>query len=232
MSAIPQPAARGQELLELHSGDRMTQPEFHRIYSQMPEDFKAELIAGTVFVASPLRRKHGTNHLPLGSLFFAYEGHTPGVESADNTTTILSDDSEPQPDLFLRVLPEYGGQSLTTEDDYVEGAPELVAEIAHASRSIDLNLKREVYSRHGVLEYLVLTLNEQRLRWFDLRSNEELLADPDGVIRLRTFPGFWIDVAALFAKDYGRLMATLQAGPATPEHAAFVATLAAAKKGS
>src|SRR5438270_6929222 len=122
----------------------------------MPGDFEAELIGGIVYVASPLKRRHGTNHLPLGNLLFAYEDHTPGVESGDNATILLGDEGEPQPDLFLRILPEFGGQSRTTDDDYVEGAPELVAEIAHSSRSIDLHRKREDYTRYGVWEYLVL----------------------------------------------------------------------------
>jgi hypothetical protein len=40
----------------------MSREEFHRIYEQMPEDFKAELIGGIVYVASRLRRSHGTYH--------------------------------------------------------------------------------------------------------------------------------------------------------------------------
>jgi hypothetical protein len=48
------------EYLELHSGDHMTRAEFHRIYEQTLKNFKAELIGGIVFVASPLKRPHGT----------------------------------------------------------------------------------------------------------------------------------------------------------------------------
>src|SRR5207253_742864 len=114
MATVPESPVVRPEGLELHTGDRMTREEFHRIYQQMPEDFEAELIGGTVYVGSPLKRKHGTNHLPLGTLFFAYEGTTPGVESGDNTTILLGEKGEPQPDLYLRVLPEFGGQSRTT----------------------------------------------------------------------------------------------------------------------
>lgn len=214
---------------ELHSGDRMSQEEFHAAYERAPADFKAELIGGIVYVASPLRRRHGTNHLPLGTVLFAYEGNTPGVESGDNTTVILGDESEPQPDLYLRILPEFGGQSKTSDDDYVEGPPELVAEITHSSRALDLHAKRRDYTRYGVLEYLVLTLDDGRLRWFDLPNDRELPLDSEGVCRVRTFPGLWIQSEALLQKDYARLMATLQQGLATPEHAAFVERLAAAR---
>jgi hypothetical protein len=219
---------------ELQSGDRMTQQEFHAAYERMPEDFKAELIGGIVYVASPRGRRHGTNrrhgthHPILSSALVAYQGHTPGVEVGDNTTVLLGDESEPQPDLYLRILPEFGGQSKTTDDDYVRGAPELVAEMAHSSRAIDLHAKRRDYARYGVREYLVLTLDDRRLRWFDLPSDRELPPDGDGVCRLRTFPGLWVHADALVAKDYARLMATLQQGLASPDHAAFVEQLAAA----
>jgi hypothetical protein len=85
----------------------------------MPEDFQAELIGGIVYLASPLRRRHGVHHLPLGSVFFAYQAETPGVEAADNATILLGEDAEPRPDLHPRILPERGGQSRTTDDDYV-----------------------------------------------------------------------------------------------------------------
>jgi Uma2 family endonuclease len=222
-------ARRTSGPVELNTGDRMTQAEFHRLYEQTPEGFRAELIGGIVYVSSPLKWRHGTNHLPLGTLFFAYEGHTPGVESGDNTTVQLGDESEPQPDLYLRILQENGGQSRTTEDEYVAGPPELVAEIAQSSRAIDLHAKLLDYARYGVREYLVVCLRERQLRWFDLPADEELQLDRDGVCRVRVFPGLWVHAKGLFAKDYARLMATLQEGLATPQHAEFVTRLAAAK---
>jgi len=206
----------------------MTREEFHRIYEQMPEDFKAELIGGIVYVASPVRRRHGNDRLRLGMLFAAYEGHTPGVEAGDNATVQLSDEDEPQPDLYLRVLPEFRGQSQTTAEDYIAGAPELVAEIAHSSRAIDLHAKKDQYTRYGVLEYIVVCLRERQVRWFDLKGGAEFAADADGVFRSKVFPGLWLHGEALLARDYRRLMTTLEQGLATAEHAAFVARLAAA----
>ena len=139
----------------------------------------------------------------------------------------LGDEGEPQPDLYLRVLSEYGGQSGTTADDYGDGAPELIAEIAHSNRSLDLHAKRDDYARYGVREYLVLCLRERQLRWFDLVANREMQADADGVFRIRVFPGLWINGEALLARDFRRLTAMLEQGHATPYHSAFVARLAA-----
>jgi hypothetical protein len=213
---------------ELHNGDRMTQAEFHRIYERMPGNFKAELIGGIVYVASPLKRQHGTSHLVWGAVFGTYVLNTPGLEAGDNATILLGEEGEPQPDVYLRILPEYGGQSCTTKDEYIQGAPELVAEVAVSRRSVDLHGKLQDYRRYGVREYLVLCVRERQLRWFDLSADQELGPAADGVIRVRCFPGLWIDVKALLNQDR-RLLTVLEQGLATPEHAAFVQSLAEAR---
>lgn len=232
MTAIPKSPVPAEEPLdEFHNGDRMTQPEFHRIYSRMPANVEAELIGGIVYMASPLKVRHGNRHLLLGTAFSIYEGNTAGVEASDNATVILGPDGEPQPDLFMRILPECGGQSGTTTDDYVDGAPELVAEVSHTTLSIDLHAKKRDYARYGVVEYWVLAVREGQLRRFDLTRDTEVPADADSVLRSFTFPGFWIDLNALFEKDVNRVLSTLQQGLATPEHVAFVERLAKAKQG-
>src|ERR1700733_68166 len=100
--------------VELQSGDRMTRAEFHRIYERMPKHFRAELIGGIVFVASSLRMPHSSNHLNLAAIVANYAGYTPGVKGTDNATVLLGEEGEPQPDLSLRILPEYGGRTKTT----------------------------------------------------------------------------------------------------------------------
>ena len=82
----------------LDNGDRMKQPEFHRRYQVYPKDVKIELIGGVVYMASPLRYPHGTYHMKLGFVLESYVAGTPGVEGADNATTILGEESEPQPE--------------------------------------------------------------------------------------------------------------------------------------
>ena len=96
------------------------------------------------------------------------------MEEADNATVILGDESEPQPDLHLRLLPECGGRSRVNADDYFVGPPELVIEVAHSSEAIDLDAKRRDYERAGVLEYLVLCVREGELRPFDLKAGRAL----------------------------------------------------------
>lgn len=222
--------SEARELPLLENGERMTREEFHRAYKQAPKGFKAELIGGVVHVPSPLRRLHGSRHLRIGTLFSVYEGNTPGVEAGDNATVLLGEGSEPQPDLYLRILPEFGGQSSTDREDYIVGPPELVLEVALSSRSIDLYSKREDYQRHGVLEYIVASIDDRRMHWFDLTRQQEHPIGADGVLRARTFPGLWIHLPSLFAWEFQPLMDTLLRGIASPEHADFVQRLATNKK--
>jgi Uma2 family endonuclease len=221
----PPSRTRKKPLPELHNGDRMTQAEFHRRYEAYPEDVKFELIGGTVYMASPLKGLHGTYDFKLGLVLGLYEPGTPGIEGGHNLTTILGEESEPRPDLMLRLLKECGGQSEYNEKGYLVGAPELIAEVAHSSRAIDLGRKRQDYLEAGVQEYIVLCVEEQQLHWFHFPSRRKLKPDRKGIWKSRIFPGLWIDGQALMARDSARLIATVQQGLATPEHAEFARRL-------
>ena len=59
-----------------------------------------------------------------------YCAASPGVDLQDNATVRLDADNQPQPDALLRIEPEIGGNSRISEDDYIEGSPELIVEIA------------------------------------------------------------------------------------------------------
>jgi Uma2 family endonuclease len=161
-----------------------------------------------------------------------YEAATPGVEGAANSTVRLDLDNEPQPDSFLRIDPARGGQSRTSEDDYIEGAPELMVEIAATSASYDLHSKMNAYRRNAVREYVVVLTDEERILWFVLREGQfvPLAADSAGTFQSEVFAGLWLDGPALLAGDLAHVLATLQRGIATPEHAAFVQRLQTGRK--
>jgi Uma2 family endonuclease len=209
----------------LENGDRMTQAEFHRRYESYPEDIKFELVEGVVYMASPLRRAHGKYHVQLAVLLALYESKTPGVEVLDNVTTILGEESEPQPDLALRVLAACDGRSRATADDYIQGPPELIAEVAYSTRSLDLHQKRRDYERAGVLEYLVLCVEESAIHWFQFEKDTELQADRKDVFHSQAFPGLWIDSDAVLALDHARAARVLRKGLASAEHRTFVRRL-------
>jgi Uma2 family endonuclease len=213
----------------LRTGDNMKQPEFHRRYEAYAEDARFELVGGVVYMASPLGLTHSRYDDEVGFALGLYRRTTPGVEVLHSATAILDEESEPQPDLGLRILPEYGGRSRTT-DDYIDGPPELLVEIACSTRAIDMNQKRQDYDRTGVQEYLVLCVEERELHWFDFASGGVIRPDRRGVARSRVFPGLWIDAPALLERNSPRLIAAVQEGLASRAHAAFVKRLEKARK--
>src|SRR5262245_17339810 len=215
---VAERAETTEKLPPLINGDRLDQKTVHARYEAMPSHVRAELIGGIVYRPSPLKPPHGrTGPQTLGWLIL-YEAATPGVETYENTTSILDEQSEPQPDAFLIVSPALSGQMRLNEDGYLEGAPEFVAEIAYGSESIDLHGKKDDYERTGVKEYLVVALRQQRVHWFILRDGRYHNHPPgaDGIYRSEVFPGLWLDPAALLRLDALRIKQVLDQGLATP----------------
>jgi Uma2 family endonuclease len=220
---------KGIRIPPLESGDRLSRQEFERRYSAMPNIKKAELIEGIVYVASPLRFKsHGKPHGDLIIWLGTYKVATFGVELGDNSTVRLDLDNEPQPDVVLLIDEQLGGQSRISDDDYIEGAPELIAEVAASSAANDLHDKKKVYRRNGVKEYIVWQILENKLNWFYLENDEyvELKLDTNGVLKSCVFPGLWLDVQALCRGEMTEVLAVLQQGLNSKEHTDFVQLLA------
>jgi Uma2 family endonuclease len=212
----------------LENGDRLTRAEFERRYSRMPHVKRAELIEGKVYMSSPVRIKaHAGPHAILTACFATYAVMTPGVEVADNGTVRLDNENEPQPDVLLRIMPEAGGRTRDSHDDYLEGAPELLAEVASSSVSYDLHEKKRAYRRNGVQEYLVWLVEEKRVEWWELKDEEYVsLPTEENVIKSRVFPGLWLAAAALVRGNSAEVLAQVQKGLASSEHAQFAAGLA------
>jgi Uma2 family endonuclease len=216
----------------LENGDHLTRAEFERRYDAMPHLKKAELIEGVVYMGSPVwHERHGKPHVHLIGCLAIFTAETPGVDGGDNSSIRLDLDNMPQPDAFLYITPACGGHSRISEDDYVEGAPELVAEVASSSVSYDLHSKLRVYRRSGVREYLIWRVRDQAIDWFVLREGAyERLPLEGGIYRSETFPGLWLDPSALIRGDMMTVFEVARQGLATPEHAAFVARLAEAAR--
>ena len=176
---------------------------------------------------SPVSQRHSDPHFDLVGLLAIYRYATPGVVGGADGTLRLDGENEPQPDAMLRILPERGGRAHIDEDDYVAGPPELVAEVAVSSVSYDLHEKFRAYQRNGVREYVVWRVQDAAIDWFVLREGrfEKMQADAAGILKSEVFPGLWLDPAALIRGDLARVMAVVQEGLVTPEHAAFVAKL-------
>jgi Uma2 family endonuclease len=137
----------------------------------------------------------------------------------------------PQPDVTLRVLPEFGGQSKVS-GPFPSGAPELIVEVAVSSYSRDFGTKKRLYERMGVREYLIAVPHEEKLVCLGLTPDgyQPLEADAAGIFRSVCFPGLWLDIKALWDLDIQRMHSVLQLGLAMAVHADFAAQLAARKK--
>jgi len=234
MASVTRPKTQKQPALEptppLENGDRLTRAEFERRYTAMPELKKAELIEGVVYMPSPVSfRRHGRPHIHVAGWLTTYEAGTPGVLAADNASARLDLDNEPQPDALLMIDPERGGQARISDDDCVEGAPELVVEVASSSVSIDLHKKFHVYRRSGVREYVVWRVGDRRIDWYVLRDGEFIQIDPDeqGHYRSAIFSGLWLDATALVEGDLAKVLDVVRQGLAAPEHQKFLSDLAA-----
>jgi hypothetical protein len=167
----------------------------------------------------------------VGSWIGYYRAMTPGCASGNNASALLLDDSCPQPDVNLRIIPEFGGMSRVRRK-LIAGPAELLSEVSASSASMDLHQKLELYQEAGVLEYLVVVLKTKQIRWHRLVKGKYRLMAPDseGVYRSRIFPGLWLDSKALFANDMAHVLAVLQEGIASDEHQRFVEELAKRKR--
>ena len=194
----------------LESGDRLTRAEFHRRYLAWPKKGKAELVEGVVYVTSPVSALHGEPHARVVGWLFAYQARHPELRLHDNATVMLDADNEVQPDACLwREEPD--GPRLNDEG-YIEGAPQLVVEIAVSSASYDLHDKLQVYRRNGVREYVVWRVEERAIDWFRLREGAYVTAEPDahGVIESETFPGLRLHRENMLAGDLMGVLAELE----------------------
>jgi Uma2 family endonuclease len=216
------------QLPPLENGDRLTRSEFERRYNAMPKEKKAELIEGVVYMSSPVRAKsHGEPHGRIMAWLGVYSANTQGIDFADNVTLRIDPDNEPQPDAVLRIKEELGGSSFIANDDYLEGSPELIVEIAASSASYDLHDKLEVYRRNGVKEYVVWRVYDKEIDWFVLKNKKyvRLQTNDKGLIESSTFPGLRLNVKAMLKGDLAKALSALQEGLNTPKHKIFLQRL-------
>ena len=177
-------------------------------------------------MAAALRYEgHGLPHSLIITWLGFYMANTPGVALADNATVRLDFDNQPQPDALLRI--KKGGRSRVSKDDYIEGAPELIVEIAGSTVSYDLHDKLQVYRRHGVKEYIVWQVYSKKIDWFYLHEGKYLTFEPnaDGLIESQVFPGLILAVDSLLQYDLAKVLSILQTQLHSEKHSAFIEQL-------
>lgn len=212
----------------LENGDRLTRAEFERRYEAMPKKVKAELIEGVVYMASPVRiTHHAKPHSRIMLWLGTYIVETKAVDFGDNATVRLDFDNEPQPDAVLYVKEEFGGNSYISSDDYLEGSPELVVEIASSTASFDTTEKKNTYRRNGVKEYIIWRVDDEEIDWFAWEEGEYITLEKDknGVIESRFFGGLRLNVEAILKDDLAKVLSDLQKGLKSKKHKDFIKSL-------
>ncbi|HLX62887.1 MAG TPA: Uma2 family endonuclease [Planctomycetota bacterium] len=217
----------------LQTGERLTRDEFIKRWEAQPELRWAELIGGVVYLRMPTTEEHGGSHDAVAYWLKTYALATPGCKTNLGSSWYMRDDM-PQPENSLRILPEYGGQSSLLNRKgrhYLVGAPELAAEVSISSRAYDMKEKKELYRKVGVQEFISVQPEKNSVVWYRLRQGAYAeLKSKEGILRSEVFPGLWLDAKAILKDDMQRVLAVLNDGLNSAEHAEFVARLAAKKK--
>ncbi len=213
----------------LKEGDRLTREEFERRYDAMPNLKKAELIEGVVYMPSPVRHvEHGQPHGIIITWVGTYYALTPLTDFSDNATVRMDEINDPQPDVVLLIDERAGGRARIGQDGYLEGAPELIVEVAASTGDYDLQAKLRAYERNGVREYIVWRTEDGGLDWFRLRGRKYARVHPntEGVIESSAFPGLRLHVGALLKGNLKKVLSELRKGLKSKKHAEFIQRLA------
>ncbi|WP_165230594.1 Uma2 family endonuclease [Aquisphaera insulae] len=218
------PGSQKVDIPRLEHGDTLPLGEFRRRCAAMPDPKKAELVEGEVYLPSSSPPEHGDAHALLGTWLKTYRSRTAHLETRDRASVLLDLDNLLRPDSLLMIRPGQGGSARFGENDLIQGAPELIAEVALSRVSLDAWKKPRVYRRSGVREFILWRIEDVALDWFVLRDGrfDPLPPGKDGILRSEVFPGLWLDRDALLREDLPRVEAILGQGIASAEHTAFV----------
>jgi len=176
--------------MPLENGEQLHSTAFLRRFEAMPEVKKAELVEGTVYMASPVRADlHAEPDGLIHGWLFNYALRHKNLKVYPNTTLLLDPENAVQPDVILCSAPAPGGRVWPNAKGYLCGAPEFVCEVAASTTSLDLHQKFRAYCRNGVSEYLVWLVLEERFEWFVLEDGEYVGLEPDadGLLQSRIF---------------------------------------------
>lgn len=210
----------------LVTGQLLHREEFERRWDESPQIKYAELIDGIVRVNGPVKATHGRTLAWLSTWLVSYEMETPGVFSCGPVSVRLDESNMPLPDSTLMIDPQRGGNCRISEDDIVEGAPELICEVTTDSTSFDLSAKLGLYERCSVQEYLVWRTIDRAIDWFELRNGRyQRTIRRDGLYQSQVFPGLWLRPEDAINGRLKAIRQTLQQGCSSAEHLAFVRRL-------
>ncbi|MBV8152437.1 MAG: Uma2 family endonuclease [Candidatus Eremiobacteraeota bacterium] len=170
-----------------------TVDEYHRMAETgvLAERERIELLNGLLVEMSPIGDAHWLRHAELVRYLLATLGEKALV--AGQLTLPLGDRDEPEPDIAVLA------PSVRTMGTRRVAPSEIFAlvEISDSSLAKDLGPKRLLYARFGILDYLVVDLNADRLVHFsnprDLDYSQRETLSRDDKFELASFSGVTLE---------------------------------------
>ena len=210
----------------LLTGQQLDRKDFERRWDESPQIKYAELIDGIVRVNGPVKATHSRALSCLALWLVRYEMETPGVISCGPASIRLDEFNMPLSDSLLMIDPKRGGRCRISDDDLVEGGPELICEVTNDSRSFDLHAKFKLYERHAVQEYLVWRTLDREIDWFQLCNGRfQRIVPNEGLLKSQVFPGLWLRPDELIQDRLRFVRLTVQQGASSAEHRDFIQRL-------
>lgn len=177
---------------------RFTVEEYHKLgeVGIFDEDDRVELLDGEIILMSPVGYRHAKAVRRLLKAFIRHSRDRFEVDAQD--PVIISDYSEPQPDVLL----------LAPEVDSYEGLPEarhtyLIVEVADSTLRYDRGRKLKAYARAGIRELWIVNLKENVVEVYREPSGEQYLstrvARGNERIAPLAFPDVKVTVASIVA---------------------------------
>ena len=178
---------------------------------------------------SPVRQKyHGRQHSHLIGWLFIYEAGTPGVEIGDNRpfssiwTMPHSRTDSSSSNLTM------GVRSKSTRTDMLRAVPTLSLRSPRAApvtiyTTSSMPIDATVFANTS----FIVCGNKGLTGRAQGRAIRIAARSIDGLFRSTIFPGLWLDPAALVRGDAATVMAVVQQGVSSLEHAEFAARLQA-----
>ena len=168
-------------------------------YAKTPEDERYELIDGVLIMVGSPNREHQTIQVEIGwrVVTFVKDGDLGWVFNPP-FDVLLTDHDVVQPDLIF-VSRE---RERVITDANIQGAPDLVVEIlSPSSATRDRRDKFDLYARHGVAEYWLISPEARIVRVFVLRDgvfDEVGRYGENDTLTSATLEGLEIDLSEVF----------------------------------
>jgi Uma2 family endonuclease len=172
---------------------------FAEFLELIPEDQKADLLDGVIYLASPESSEHNDLLRWLTVILDQFiEDREIGRLTINKVAYRLSDRTAPEPDIGIVLAARID----RIKSGYVEGPPDLAVEIV-SPESVDRDYenKRHRYEEAGVLEYWIIDPLESAAT-FLIRERDRFVEriPQDHVYRSTVLPGLSLDVRWLWQR--------------------------------